>query len=279
MIFRFVFLWQIPVPLPEADGDLVEAQHDDEEEYSITCIWEWEQVTNVPTPPSASISFVGMPQIEQGTINCRGCKCLVVDNSDEGEVENSGDSEGDNSRDSEGDRDDHEGEGDNHGDSESESDGGNSGDGDDTARSEDSDDDTPQFPETVKVVGSPFETRYQEALAIVEEAYAKGEEPPEVRVELEPDNCQDTNAIKVECKIANDWRIIGYIPKHKIPKFTLCLRRKELVSVKFLKRPQMELHPYYTAGLTFSIVAVKVGRWYKDVTNYTYRCDLSNLRY
>ena len=126
--------------------------------------------------------FVGLPQIEQGTINCSGCKCLVADNSDEGDAENSGDSEGDNSCDSDegdrensGDSNDHEGEGDNRGDND-ESDRGNSGDGDDTARSEDSDDDTPQFPETVKVVGSPFENWYQEALAIVEDAYEKGEE-------------------------------------------------------------------------------------------------------
>ena len=44
---------------------------------------------------------------------------------------------------------------------------------------------------------------------LVEKMYANEEEPPEVRVQFEPDNIPDNNAIKVESKIAMIGALLG----------------------------------------------------------------------
>ena len=82
----------------------------------------------------------------------------------------------------------------------------------------------------------------------------------------------------MEVKLDQDWGIIGYIPVHKIPKFTVAMRRGELRYVELKGRPQMELHPKYTAGLAVSIIAVKHNKWDNDDTDHPrYNKDLTHL--
>ena len=53
-----------------------------------------------------------------------------------------------------------------------------------------------KYSQVFAIVGSWFEQRYQQGLAIC--SYAKGQKDVEIRVQNEPDNIRDTNAIKFE---------------------------------------------------------------------------------
>lgn len=58
------------------------------------------------------------------------------------------------------------------------------------------------------------------------------------RVEFEPDNIQDKNAIKFEVYFNNVWHIIGYCDVRKIPKLRRAMIASEIktVSLLYVKR-------------------------------------------
>ena len=75
--------------------------------------------------------------------------------------------------------------------------------------------------ERTRFVEPSYEKRYQDALAEVQQSMANNDTMP-ARVEYE-----STNNIKVEGHLGDEWKILGYIKKQKIPKLTSVMRQGE----------------------------------------------------
>ena len=93
------------------------------------------------------------------------------------------------------------------------------------------------YPEKFVVVGSWQEERYQSALAICMWRRSANKELV-FKVEHEPDNIRDTNALKFMVFHNEKWHIIGYCGLNKIPKLKHALHRHEVLSISLdsLKR-------------------------------------------
>lgn len=104
-------------------------------------------------------------------------------------------------------------------------------DGDTLARNVD------MYPERFVVVGSWQEQRYQQALAICMWKKSFKEELV-FKVEHEPDNVRDKNALKFLVFHNGNWHIMGYCGINKIPKLKCALHRNEVhsISLDSLKR-------------------------------------------
>jgi len=94
------------------------------------------------------------------------------------------------------------------------------------------------------------------------------------RVEFEPDNIQEKNAIKFEVYFNSEWHIIGYCDVGKIPKLRRAMNASEIktVSLLYAKREWI----VWQSKLSFyaCISIVKRGQWGKD--DYSNHCN-SNL--
>ena len=132
--------------------------------------------------------------------------------------------------------------------------------------------------EVFNVMGSVKEKRYQDALDRVQELMAKDENVP-VRVERDPDNIQDKNALIVEAFVNESWKNVGTIQKRKIPKLTRALRQGTAGSYRFAGSPQYKLNVYKSGlnGLTCQLIITNKGRWDDDDRTYYYYKDLSHL--
>ena len=90
----------------------------------------------------------------------------------------------------------------------------------------------PLFTEYVGLRGSSFHADCQSTLKKGREILAaKG--TVELRLQSEPNNIGDCNAIIVEAKVNFQWDRIGNIPKEKVPKFNLAMTKGELKDAKF----------------------------------------------
>ena len=83
------------------------------------------------------------------------------------------------------------------------------------------------YPEKFVVIGSWQEGRYQNALAICMWRRSANKELV-FKVEHEPDNIRDTNALKFMVFHNEKWHIIGYCGLNKIPKLKRALHRNEV---------------------------------------------------
>lgn len=96
---------------------------------------------------------------------------------------------------------------------------------------EDEDDSEPRegyllFVERLAVVGSWSEKVYQQALAVCSWRRCR-KLPIEIKMEHEPENIKDTNAIKFSVFHNNQWYVMGYCGIKKVPKLKKpCIRRK-----------------------------------------------------
>ena len=118
------------------------------------------------------------------------------------------------------------------------------------------------YVESFKVKGSFFQERYQQALLKCDAA-KRQKQPISVRVEFEPDNIQDKNAIKFEVYFNNDWHIIGYCDVRKIPKLGKAMNaRREWITW------QSKFSFYACESI------VKRGQWEKDNHNNHYNSNL-----
>ena len=154
-------------------------------------------------------------------------------------------------------------------------------DDDDEEESDDGggdDDDVIYFSEVFEVVGSCHEKRYQDALAEVQHSMSSNDTVP-VRAEYDSTNSQDFNAIKVEGYLGDEWQILGYVKKQKIPKLTSAMRQGELTDCRFAKRPAYKLNAYNSGknGLTCELIITKRFRWDRNDKHYSYNQDLSHL--
>ena len=116
------------------------------------------------------------------------------------------------------------------------------------------------------VVGSNWEDRYQDGLQKCFEMQAKRQKV-EVRVEHEPDNISDCNALKFEVLFNGHWFMMGYCGVKKIPKLKRALFHHQVISLELSHLRRI----WYPAVCDFRFAAgvniLKLGQWGKDDPN------------
>lgn len=127
--------------------------------------------------------------------------------------------------------------------------------------------------ENFKVKGSFFQEHYQQALLKCDNAKRQNQAII-ARVEFEPDNIQDKNAIKFEVYFNNEWHIIGYCDVRKIPKLRRAMNGSEIktVSLLYVKREWIMWQSKFSFYACISIV--KRGLWGKDDQSNHYNSNL-----
>ena len=127
--------------------------------------------------------------------------------------------------------------------------------------------------ENFKVKGSFFQEHYQQALAKCDNAKRQNQ-AISARVEFEPDNIQDKNAIKFEVYFNNEWHIIGYCDVRKIPKLRKAMNSSEIktVSLLYVKREWITWQSKFSFYACISIV--KRRQWGKDDHSNHYNSNI-----
>ena len=127
--------------------------------------------------------------------------------------------------------------------------------------------------ENFKVKGSFFQEHYQQALLKCDNAKRQNQTIT-ARVEFEPDNIQDKNAIKFEVYFNSEWHIIGYCAVKKVPKLRRAMNASEIktVSLLYVKREWIMWQSKFSFYACISIV--KRGQWEKDDHNNHYNSNL-----
>ena len=97
----------------------------------------------------------------------------------------------------------------------------------------------------------------------------------EFRLQNEPDNIRDCNAIIVQAKVNSQWNRIRYVPKEKVPKFTSAVRNNELRLMKF-KNIKCQLILTDSPKWTYlaSVLVTKIGKWLPNDGLYKYNDNL-----
>ena len=123
-----------------------------------------------------------------------------------------------------------------------------------------------QEQETVEcfpVVGSNWEMRYQDGLNKCYQMRVR-KEKVQLRVEHEPRDISDSNALKFEVYSDGQWFIIGNFGVKKIPKLKRALHHGQFLSLELCNLCRM----WYPAISEFRFSAglniVKMGLWDKD---------------
>ncbi|XP_066278597.1 uncharacterized protein [Branchiostoma lanceolatum] len=129
----------------------------------------------------------------------------------------------------------------------------------------------------IKLKGSNMEPRYQVVLTEIQKQMLERRITVPVRLEFEMENPVDSNAIKIDAQVDGIWKVIGYIPIEKVPKVTSALRKTEIVSVKLASIPKYEFNPNGRHGFGVSIVIVKKGKWPADDRHNKYNSNLSYI--
>ena len=123
------------------------------------------------------------------------------------------------------------------------------------------------------VVGSNWEMRYQDGLQKCYELRVK-KENVKLRVEHEPDNISDCNALKFEVLSDGQWFIIGYCGVKKIPKLKRALHHHELVSMELCNLRRIWNAKISEFRFSADINIVKRGKWDKDDPNNRYNSSI-----
>lgn len=119
----------------------------------------------------------------------------------------------------------------------------------------------PLYTECVGLRGSSFHADCQSTLKKCREILAsKG--TVELRLQTEPDNIRDCNAIIVQAKVNLQWDRIGYIPKEKVPKFNSAMKNGEIQDAKF-KNIKCQYIMADSPKRTYiaSVIFTKKGKW------------------
>ena len=139
----------------------------------------------------------------------------------------------------------------------------------DTEGSQSSDSDHDSFSITVKCKGCSYD-QYQGPL---KELRRKGSAMHQVKLRLqrEPDNEQDKNAICIQAELGT-WQTIGYIGKEDIPRVTQALRNYD-ITVSLL-RIRSQFRPTYNVNVLLCWVTLtKMGPWGPKSSGYAYNQD------
>ena len=136
------------------------------------------------------------------------------------------------------------------------------------------DESTLLFTEYVALRGSSFREDCQATLKKCRQILSAKMEV-ELRLQNEPDNIRDCNAIIVQAKVNSQWDRIGYIPKEKVPKFTSAIRNNEFRLMKFKNiKCQFIMTDYPKWTYLASVLVTKTGKWLPNDGLYKYNDNL-----
>ena len=113
------------------------------------------------------------------------------------------------------------------------------------------------------VVGSNWEMRYQDGLNKCYQMQVR-KKKVQLRVEHEPGNISDSNALKFEVYSDGQWFIIGYCGVKKIPKLKRALHRGQVLSLVLCNLRRIWYPVISEFRFSAGINIVKMGRWDKD---------------
>ena len=134
-----------------------------------------------------------------------------------------------------------------------------------SSEQEDSDvDPVPNITHSVifKCIGQLKENRYQELLAIASKKMKQSEVIP-VKLQKEPDNQYDAQAIAFMCKAESTFERIGYVVKEALPDVHKAMDENKVLQVKFdhIKFVVHYKRPGWYAGITIT----RNGEWSNTV--------------
>ena len=111
---------------------------------------------------------------------------------------------------------------------------------------------------TFKCIGVTRDNSYQTALQAASKSRKEGHDVL-VRLNLEPDNPEDSTAIAFECLIGDKWKTVGHVVKEALSDVHDALNNGDIQSVKFswVKYITDWMSPGYYAGIDIS----KQGDW------------------
>ncbi len=125
---------------------------------------------------------------------------------------------------------------------------------------------TPMVTHTVtfNCIGSTKELHYQENLARVAQCRNRGQKVP-CRVEPEPDNPVDSEAIAFQCKVDGVWKTIGYVVREALKELHEALAQKRVieVSTSWVKYIIYWTTPGWYAGINIT----HIGDWSQAVVS------------
>ena len=136
--------------------------------------------------------------------------------------------------------------------------------GSDDSSNEEEEDDIPAITHSVvfKCIGCTKELRYQELLALASQKINKGETVP-VKLEREPNNPYDSNAIAFMCHAEKDWERIGYVVSEALTDTNEAISNNKILKVYFswIKYIVYYKQPGWYAGITVT----RNGSWSRTV--------------
>ena len=135
-----------------------------------------------------------------------------------------------------------------------------------------------EFVEYFPIIGSNWEERYQEGLNKCYELRVKKETVP-IRVEHEPENIADCNALKFEVLADGKWFILGYCEVKKIPKLKKALQHGQVMSIELSKLKRVWYPVISEFRFLGGLKIVKKGSWEKDDPHNVYNSVIDiNIR-
>lgn len=122
--------------------------------------------------------------------------------------------------------------------------------------------------------GAYWEERYQSALKQCRRKKGNNE-TVEVRMEFEPDNPEDRNAIRFDALLDGIWHPLGYVGCQKIPKLTSAIRNNEIRSVELSNVRSSFVYRADRLMMTGYFTITKLNRWLPDASENTYNALLN----
>jgi len=130
-----------------------------------------------------------------------------------------------------------------------------------SSEEEHSDDDSiPSITHSVpfKCIGQLKENRYQELLAIASRKLRRGESVP-VKLQKEPGNRYDAQAIAFMCKAEQEWERIGYVVKEATSDVHQAMDENKIINVLFHRIKRVV--DYKKPGWYAAIIVTRSGEW------------------
>ena len=113
---------------------------------------------------------------------------------------------------------------------------------------------------TFKCIGATRDDNHQEALQAAAKDIKEGKDVP-VRLQLEPDNPVDSDAIAFQCHVHSVWERVGYVVQEVLAEVHDAMKKHEIISVKFswvkFRLCWSRCGPGFYAGVNIS----KKGSW------------------
>jgi len=109
-----------------------------------------------------------------------------------------------------------------------------------------------------KCIGHLKELRYQKLLAMASRKLTQGEIVP-VKLQKEPDNRYDAQAIAFMCKAECDWERIGYVVKEALPDVHQAMDENKIIKVYFDRIKKVL--DYRKPGWYAAIIITRSGEW------------------